>query len=202
MSGHAPGRGHRGHDGVPEFSAILEKVVDRYGITVHFTSEAIEIDADGREVVVRNLSDDTKSRLPYDVLHVVPPQSAPDWIASRPLADPANPAGYVEVDKHTLQHTRYPDVFAIGDASNSPDSKTGAAVRHQAPVLVENLMADREGRKVTAPWRRRPNTPGGTMPRPADCRCGAARRRTWTSTTTRPGRSFTGCGARGVRSTV
>lgn len=131
--------------GVPEFARILEQVVERYGITVHFTSEAVEIDADKREVVVRSLADDTKARLPYDVLHVVPPQLAPDWIRSGPLADPANPAGYVEVDQHTLQHVRYPDVFALGDASNTPNSKTGAAVRHQAPVLVQNLMAHRSG---------------------------------------------------------
>ena len=70
-------------------------------------------------------------------MHVVPPQSAPDWLKATPLADPANPAGYVEVDKHTMQHTRYPNVFALGDAGSTPNSKTGAAIRKQAPVVAE-----------------------------------------------------------------
>lgn len=127
--------------GVPEFARILEQVVDRYGITVHFRSELVEIDSEAREVVVRSIERDTKERLPYDVLHAVPPQSAPDWIRKSPLANAANPAGYVEVDKHTLQHVRYPNIFALGDASSTPNSKTGAAVRHQAPVLAANVQA-------------------------------------------------------------
>src|SRR5512144_2023700 len=74
--------------GVPEFARILEHVVDRYGITVHFSSEVAEVDPDAREAVVRNLTDDTKARLPYDVMHLVPPPSDPDWIRTGPLADP------------------------------------------------------------------------------------------------------------------
>jgi len=63
-------------------------------------------------------------------MHVVPPQSAPDWVKRSPLADrPGQPAGYVEIDKNTMQHTRYPTVFALGDAGSSPNSKTGAAIR-------------------------------------------------------------------------
>jgi len=58
-----------------------------------------------------------------------------------PLADPANPDGYVEVDKHTLQHARFPEIFALGDVVNTPNSKTGAAIRRQAPVVVANLIS-------------------------------------------------------------
>jgi len=71
-------------------------------------------------------------------LHVTPPQSAPDFIKSSSLA---NSAGWVDVDKHTLQHVKYPNVFSLGDSSSLPTSKTGAAIRKQAPVLVENLLA-------------------------------------------------------------
>ncbi|HKL88077.1 MAG TPA: FAD/NAD(P)-binding oxidoreductase, partial [Salinibacter sp.] len=74
----------------------------------------------------------------YDLLHVVPPMTAPDFIAQSPLADDE---GWVEVDSGTLQHTRYENVFGIGDNSNLPTSKTGAAVRKQAPVLVDHLTA-------------------------------------------------------------
>ncbi|HXV92282.1 MAG TPA: FAD/NAD(P)-binding oxidoreductase, partial [Pseudonocardia sp.] len=119
--------------GVPEFARVLEEVVRRYGITVHFESEVTAVDPGRREVTIANRADGTETSLGYDVMHVTPPQSAPDWVKKSPLADPANPAGYVEVDKHTLRHTRYPDVFSLGDAAGSPNSKTGAAVRKQAP---------------------------------------------------------------------
>ena len=58
-----------------------------------------------------------------------------------PLADPASPFGYVQVNKHTLQSPDWPNVFSLGDASSLPTSKTGAAIRKQAPVLVANLLA-------------------------------------------------------------
>ena len=78
--------------------------------------------------------------LPYDVLHAVPRQSAPDWIKSSPLST-GDAVGYVDIDKHTLQHVRYPNVFSLGDAGSSPNSKTGAAIRKQAPVVVDNIDA-------------------------------------------------------------
>ncbi len=72
------------------------------------------------------------------MLHVTPPQSAPDFIKNSPLA---NAAGWVDVDKYTLQHTKYKNIFGAGDASSLPTSRTGAAVRKQAPVIVGNLLA-------------------------------------------------------------
>jgi sulfide:quinone oxidoreductase len=87
----------------------------------------------------------TQETLSYDMVHAVPPQSAPDWVKSSPLADPASPFGFVEADKHTLQHPRYPNVFSLGDVANLPTSKTGAAVRKQAPVLVTNMLAAMKG---------------------------------------------------------
>ncbi|MGB9282259.1 MAG: FAD/NAD(P)-binding oxidoreductase [Pseudonocardiaceae bacterium] len=126
--------------GVKEFSNILVGVARRYGITVHFQSEAVQVNPDAREVTVADRANCTETALPYDVLHVVPPQSAPDWVKKTALADPASPAGYVEIDKHTMQHTRYPNVFALGDAGSSPNSKTGAAIRKQAPVVARNLL--------------------------------------------------------------
>ena len=127
--------------GVPEFAAVLETVVARYGIEVHKNSELIEVDPDARTAVIADNANGTKQSITYDLMHVVPPQSAPDWIKRSPLADPANPGGYVEIHKHTLQHARYPNVFALGDAGSSPNSKTGAAIRKQAPVVVKNVQA-------------------------------------------------------------
>lgn len=132
--------------GVKEFADELEKVVEHYGIAVDFNSEMVELNPDTGTAIIANNAEGTKRDQHFDLLHTVPPQSAPDWIKSSPLADPDNPAGYVQVDKHTMQHTRFPDVFALGDAGSTPNSKTGAAIRKQAPTLVENLMAVRAGR--------------------------------------------------------
>jgi sulfide:quinone oxidoreductase len=136
--------------GVPEFSEVLVGTARRYGITVHLNSEVSEVRPDSREAVVTDKAAGTTTRLPYTVMHLVPPQSAPDWIKKGPLADPANPGGYVEIDKHTMQHVRYPNVFSLGDAGSSPNSKTGAAIRKQAPVVVDNLLAVMAGRRPAA----------------------------------------------------
>ncbi len=136
--------------GVAVFAKELEKVAKRYGIEVRFNSEVVEVDAATRSVVVADKAAGTRETLGYDMMHLVPPQSAPDWVKRSPLADAATPNGYVEVDKHTLQHVRHPEVFALGDAGSSPNSKTGAAIRKQAPVVVQNLRDVRAGRTPTA----------------------------------------------------
>src|ERR1039457_184956 len=91
----------------------------------------------------------TKETIDYDILHATPPQSAPDWVKATPLADPASPFGYVRVDKHTLQSPDWPNVFALGDASSLPTSKTGAAIRKQAPILAANLLAAMHGQPLS-----------------------------------------------------
>jgi len=138
--------------GVKEFSDVLVGVARRYGIQVHLQSEAVNVNPDTREVTIANRVQETESTLGYDMMHVVPPQSAPDWVKKTALADPASPAGYVEIDKHTMQHTRYPNVFALGDAGSSPNSKTGAAIRKQAPVVVANLLDVMAGRAPKAKY--------------------------------------------------
>ncbi|PMC76002.1 FAD/NAD(P)-binding oxidoreductase [Brachybacterium sp. UMB0905] len=138
--------------GVPEFAEELERVVQDYGIEVRFSSEATAIDGPGKTVTITPNDGGEAETLAFDMLHVVPRQSAPDWLKRTPLADPENPAGYVQVDKHTLQHVRYPDVFSLGDAGSTPNSKTGAAIRKQAPVLVENLLARMKGEELTGSY--------------------------------------------------
>jgi sulfide:quinone oxidoreductase len=139
--------------GVKEFSQVLEGVAQRYGIKVHLQSEAVSVNPDGREVrIVDHANEDAETTLGYDVMHMVPPQSAPDWVKKTALADPVSPAGYVEIDKNTMQHTRYSDVFALGDAGSSPNSKTGAAIRKQAPVVATNLLDVMAGRSPSASY--------------------------------------------------
>ncbi len=144
--------------GVAVFAQALAETVLKYGIEVRFNTELVAVDGDARRVTLLDTSTGVKEQLDYDALHVAPQQSAPDWLKHGPLADPTNPAGYVDVDKHTLQHVRHADVFALGDAGNTPNSKTGAAIRRQAPVVVANLIASLDGRP------RRPGEPARPLP--------------------------------------
>ncbi|WP_443073820.1 FAD-dependent oxidoreductase [Streptomyces sp. NBC_01478] len=134
---------------VPAWSEVLEKVAARYGIEVRLRSEMIAVDGDARELTVTDHATGTKETLAYDLLHAVPPQSAPDWVKTGPLADPASPQEFIAADKHTLQHPLHPEVFALGDVANLPTSKTGAAVRKQAPVAAANLLAVMKGAEPT-----------------------------------------------------
>lgn len=136
--------------GAPEYAAVLDRVVERYNIDARFRHELIEIRAERNEAVFQLKSDPAKSTvtIPYDILHAVPPESAPDFIRRSPLADPPKPSeGWVKVDKFTLQHPTYPEVFALGDVAGSPNAKTGAAASRQAPVVAANVVAAIEGRQ-------------------------------------------------------
>jgi sulfide:quinone oxidoreductase len=131
----------------PYYGKALERICDERDIEIRLGHELVELRPDRFEAVIRDLSTREVYAIRYDMIHVTPPMSAPDFIAKSPLA---NEAGWVDVDKHSLRHVRYPDVFALGDASSLPTSKTGAAIRKQAPVLVQNLLAARESLVATA----------------------------------------------------
>lgn len=133
--------------GVERYARTLRSVIERKGIETLFRHELVAVRPAAREAVFRHCDRGDEVVLDYQLLHVVPPQSAPDVVKRSALADAA---GWVEVDKHTLQHVRFPDVFALGDASSLPTSRTGAAIRKQAPVLVDNLLARRRGAQLTA----------------------------------------------------
>ena len=134
--------------GIPAIADNLDKVIAGYGIQLHTMSEITAVDADSRKVTVSAVGEGgTDTMLNFDMLHAVPRQSAPDWIKAGPLST-GEPTGYVEVDKHTMQHVRYPNVFALGDAGSTPNSKTGAAIRKQAPAVVANIDALLAGRPL------------------------------------------------------
>jgi sulfide:quinone oxidoreductase len=133
--------------GVKRYREALEPIVQRKGIETLFRHNLVEVRPAAKEAVFQKLDGGEEVVLPYELLHVVPPQSAPDVIKQSALA---NKEGWVEVDKYTLQHVRFPEVFSLGDNSSLPTSRTGAAIRKQAPVLVDNLLAARAGRPLLA----------------------------------------------------
>lgn len=126
----------------PKYEKTLYEVVDRKDIDLKLMHELKAIHPDTKQADFENLETGESMTLDYDLLHVVPPMSPPDFIAESPLA---NEEGWVDVDKHTLRHTRYDNVFGLGDNSSLPTSKTGAAIRKQAPVLVDHLTASLRG---------------------------------------------------------
>jgi sulfide:quinone oxidoreductase len=134
----------------PDWAKVLAGVAAGYDIEVRKESQLAEVDGESRRAVIVDTKAGTKEAIDYDLLHAVPPQSAPDWLKGGPLADPASPAGYVNVDRYTLRSPDWPTVFSLGDVSNLPTSKTGAAIRKQAPVLVANLLAVMRGQEPAA----------------------------------------------------
>ncbi len=137
--------------GVPVYAEVLKDVVARYNIDVRFSHNLKEVRGEAKEAIFDVTTEDGihEVTLPFEMLHVAPPMSAPDFIKNSPLSMQNNPGGWVEVDKFSLQHVRYPNVFSIGDASSAPTSKTAAAVRGQAPVLVKNLLAVMDHQPMT-----------------------------------------------------
>jgi sulfide:quinone oxidoreductase len=126
--------------GIKEYAAVLNGVVERYGIDARYGHQLVAIDPVRNEAIFETACEECKQRvaIPYDLLHVVPPQRPPAFIRTSALADAQ---GWVSVDKATMRSTKYPNVFALGDVANSPNAKTGASACKQAPVVVANLMS-------------------------------------------------------------
>lgn len=127
--------------GVPKYEKTLLKVIERYKIKTNFFQSLVEVDGPNKKARFVGLGEHNKgveTWVDFDVLHITPPQGPPDFIKNSPLA---NAAGWVDVDKGTLQHVRFPNIFSLGDASSLPTSKTGAAIRKQTPTMVTNLIS-------------------------------------------------------------
>jgi len=148
----------------------LMTVVDRKDINVRFYHKLVKVDAQeqiawyqivkenigGGCVVIKRNDDDVLDKdiqynykdvkkkekdgmigLHFDMMHLAPPQQAPDFIRNSPLA---KDTGWLSVDSETMQHTKYANVFGLGDAAELPTAKTGAAIRKQVPVVVGNIL--------------------------------------------------------------
>jgi sulfide:quinone oxidoreductase len=138
--------------GVEKYENTLKDVIARYGINTQFFVKLVEIDGPNKNAKFVGIGEANKDQeywVEFDMLHVTPPQSAPDFIRNSPLA---NAAGWLDVEKHTLQHHVYKNIFGCGDAANLPASRTGAAIRKQAPVLVSNLLSVMKGKSMSASY--------------------------------------------------
>jgi len=131
--------------GVPDYVPALEKYVQRYGADMNFQHNLIAIDGDRRQATFQ-AGDQTVTK-EFDMIHVCPPQTAPDFVRDSAIADDA---GWVDVSPETLTHPRFGNVFGLGDACAAPNAKTAAAVRKQAPVVAENVLSVLSGKGAQA----------------------------------------------------
>jgi sulfide:quinone oxidoreductase len=132
---------------------VNDNVLERWkslGIEVEFSRKLTAIDIGARRATFVS-PEGEKQEMPYDFIHVVPPMRAPDAVKNSDLAWKEGPfaaGGWLEVDKSTLQHRRYPNVFGIGDINGTPRGKTAATVKKSAPLVAHNLVEVIAGRKA------------------------------------------------------
>lgn len=135
--------------GVEKYRNALEKVLKRKELEPLYQHNLVEVRGDEKIAIFENLADGSKKEIEYDMLHVVPSMSSPDFIKNSDISDQA---GWVEVDKYTCQHTRFNNIFSLGDCSSLPTSRTGAAIRKQVPVVVKNLVSLIDGKELEAKY--------------------------------------------------
>ncbi len=133
--------------GMPEVDAELNRKIAEYGITLHTATTLASVDGSQRTITLQGPAG--QHLLNYDFLHAVPPQSAPDWLKATSLPAPGDAGGFVEVDGKTLRHPRYPNVWSLGDAAGTANSKSGGALRKQTKIVAQNLLAVQDGREPT-----------------------------------------------------
>lgn len=148
--------------GVKDFQKGLEDALIEYDITQYYSHNLIKIDGDkqlayyevskeeGSVVNDKNnapkreaVADSPKTvTIPYDLLHLAPPQQAPDVVRNSPLVYTEGPnKGWMNVDMHSMQSPLFSNVFGVGDCVALGTAKTGAAIRKQAPVVVNNITS-------------------------------------------------------------
>lgn len=127
--------------GVADYVPALLAYVKKYNADLCFNQNLVAVDGEARKAWFEVSNEDgTKERVEreFDMLHVCPPQTTPDFLRNSPLV---NEEGWIDVNPETLQHNRYGNIFALGDATSTPNAKTAAAVRQQAPVVATNVIA-------------------------------------------------------------
>jgi sulfide:quinone oxidoreductase len=155
--------------GVKEFQAGLENALKEYDITQYYKHNLVKIDSD-KQLVYYEVTDTEGSvvndknnapkreivsespltvSIPYDFLHLAPPQQAPDVVKNSSLVYTEGPdKGWMNVDKHTMQSPIYSNVFGVGDCVALPTARTGAAIRKQAPIVVDNIISLMKNGKI------------------------------------------------------
>jgi sulfide:quinone oxidoreductase len=138
--------------GIKDYVEPLMAYIEKYNADLNFFNNLVSVDGPARKAtfdVSKPEKDVERIEVEFDMLHVCPPQTAPDFIRVSPLADAA---GWVDVQQDTLRHKTYGNIWSLGDVMNAPNAKTAAAARKQAPVVAENILSSIAGRPQTAAY--------------------------------------------------
>jgi sulfide:quinone oxidoreductase len=130
--------------GVPYYAKALDKIMDSYDAKRCFGENLTAIDGDAK-VATFTKADGEVVRREFDMIHVVPPQSAPQEIQQSELA---GDGGWMAVDQHTMQSAKFENTWGLGDCTSTPNAKTAAAVRKQYPVVAARVLAAIDGKTV------------------------------------------------------
>lgn len=136
--------------GVSEYVPALMKYIENYNINLCFSENLVAVEGDTKTAhfdVTDPTGNVTRQTREFDMIHVCPPQTAHDFMKNSPLT---NDEGWTDVSGETLQHNKYGNVFGLGDASSTPNAKTAAAVKKQAPVAAHNVVRVLEGEAPNA----------------------------------------------------
>lgn len=137
---------------IDHYVPALMEYVKKYDTKLDFFHQLSAVDGEAKKAWFDINEPDKEPRreeIEFDMIHVCPPQTAPDFVRSSPLA---NEDGWVDVSQDTLQHTRYENIFSLGDVCSAPNAKSLAAARKQAPVVAENLIAAFDGKELEAKY--------------------------------------------------
>lgn len=138
--------------GVKEYVPALEQYVERYQASLNFFHNLVAVDGDAGKAwfdVAKPGETPERIETEFDMIHVCPPQTAPDFIKVSPLAEAG---GWIDVEQTTLRHKSFDNIWALGDVTNAPNAKTAAAARKQAPVVAANVVADIQGKSAVASY--------------------------------------------------
>ncbi|SLN19749.1 Beta-lactamase hydrolase-like protein [Roseivivax jejudonensis] len=138
--------------GVKDYVPALMEYVKKYDASLDFFHNLVAVDGPAKRATFEVKHPEEAPRqvtMDFEMIHVCPPQTAPDFVRVSPLADVA---GWVDVDQATLRHKRFDNIWALGDVTNAPNAKTAAAARKQAPTVAENVIADMRGRSAVAQY--------------------------------------------------
>lgn len=138
--------------GVKDYVPALMDYIELYDATLNFFHNLVAIDGPSKTAIFEVKKPDQEPHrveTNFDMIHVCPPQIAPDFVRVSPLSDAA---GWVDVDQATLRHKEHDNIWSLGDVTNAPNAKTAAAARKQAPVVAENIIADTRGREPVAQY--------------------------------------------------
>jgi sulfide:quinone oxidoreductase len=133
--------------GVPDLDARLYDLLRELDVRLLLSTAVTELDPDGRRITVTDDSGTTE-QVPYDMLHLVPPFRGPRWLETSHLTGD-DPRGLVDIDPHTFAHRTLDDVWAAGDGASVATDPSGGALRRQISILVDNLLAARDGEELT-----------------------------------------------------